>query len=269
MTELTGKDRLIFALDVPSNVEAMRLVNDLDGVVSFFKIGWELFLSGGLAELLHELKREKQVFVDLKLPSDINETIGRVIKLGVDFGIEFFTLSFSTDIKAIAAARDARGDAKKPKLLTVPLASHMGPQEFAEQYGAHPSTMNSVLQTRARQMMDSGCDGLVVSGSTIKLFREMYPPNEAILVSPAIRPEGSSPDDHKRFCTPSEAIAMGADFLVVGRPIRDAPNRRKAAEEIITEIDSALERRANCAERRGGATDPLFIEQPTSPVAVA
>ncbi len=199
MTELTGKDRLIFALDVPSNREAMGLVKELEGVISFFKIGWELFLGGDLTDLLNELKREKQVFVDLKLPSDITETIGRVVKVSVDFGIEFLTLSYSADTKAIGAARDARGDAKKPKLLTVPLASHLGREDFAEQYEQDPATMDSFLIQRARRMMNSGCDGLVVSGNEIKLFREIYPLGKAILVSPAIRPEGSTPDDHKRF----------------------------------------------------------------------
>lgn len=244
----SGRERLIFALDVSTPGEAIKLVDELEGCVSFFKVGLELLMSGGMRELLDYLKKDKRVFVDLKLPSDITETVRRVVALGAELEIDFITLSATANPDTIAAALDGRGKRPKPLLLFVPFLSSLGAAEFSSLYGQREKDFATFFEERVSFALKSNCDGLIVSGDEIGLVREKHP--DALLVCPAIRPSGSSTDDHKRFTTPAKAIDLGADYLVVGRPIRNATNRREAAEAIIAEIDEALFKRVVQDSRR-------------------
>jgi orotidine-5'-phosphate decarboxylase len=238
VAELRGKDRLIVALDVPTSEEALQLVEKLDNV-SFLKVGWQLFISGNLPWLLGQLKG-KNVFVDLKVPGDIGNTIRSVVELCVAMNVKFLTLSESVLPPTIAAALNARGDKPDPKLLTVPYLSNMDEADL--QASATSTSLEDYIRGRAVAAIAAGCDGVIASGQAIKVCRQEFG-DAIIIVSPGIRPTGASADDHKRHTTPAGAIRLGADYLVVGRPIRNDPNPRKAAQQIIEEIDVALDRR--------------------------
>jgi orotidine-5'-phosphate decarboxylase len=148
--------------------------------------------------------------------------------------VKFLTLSNSVSRDTIQAALAGRGGRKNPQLLFVSYLSSLDRADFVEQTGRDPSEFERHIEERTASARRAGVDGFIVSGQEIKLLRAKYP--EAVLVSPGIRPAGSSLDDHKRSCTPAEAIRLGADYIVVGRPIRNAPNRRAAAQKIIDEI---------------------------------
>ena len=247
---VTAADRLIVALDVPTVDEALRAVDTLDNV-SFFKIGLQLFVTGGLPALLESL-REKRVFVDLKMPGDISNTMTSVIDVFVNAKVTFLTLSESMPLPAIRAARAAR-DARSspnPKLLTVPVLSSLDAGDVPALAGA--SDVETYILRKAHDAIDAGCDGIIASGAAIgagcdgviasgdaiRICREGLP--HAIIVSPGIRPAGATTDDHKRHTTPTEACRLGADYLVVGRPILQNPSPRDAADRIIEEIAHAL-----------------------------
>jgi len=243
--ELSGRDRVIVALDVPSVDLAFRIVDQLDNI-SFFKIGLQLFVTGGLPELLRALQG-KRIFVDLKVPGDIGNTIAAVIDVCVASQVRFLTLSESMPPQAVAAARAAR-DAHKtpyPQLLTVPFLSSLGARDLASVVSSREGAANAVtdldqyIVARAAAALKAGCDGVIVSGSAIAACRRRFP-HPVVLVSPGIRPSGSSADDQKRHTTPAEAVRLGADYLVVGRPIVNAPDPRTAAARVIDEIDAAL-----------------------------
>lgn len=238
MSSLAGKDRLIFALDVPDKDEARRLVKELDGVVSFHKIGLELLMSGGFDELLRDLVLRGKVFVDLKLPGDIPETVRRAVRQCATRGVTFLTLSSSADERTIRDAVAGRGGASDPRLLFVTYLSSRDATDHAAIEGGPEGGFDDFVAARASRALHAGCDGLIASGASIGRLRKLHP--GTIIVSPGIRPSGASSDDHKRLATPAEAIRMGADYLVVGRPIRDASDRRGAAKKIIEEIDEAL-----------------------------
>ncbi len=241
-------DRLIFALDVPTREEALRLVDELDGVVSFYKVGLELLMSGALEELLGKLKG-KRVFVDLKLPDDIGETVRRAVQVSARHQVKFITLSASVDEKTIAAAVEGRRPFPDPKILFLSFLSSLDSADYARRHQAPAEGFEAHILDRSSRALSAGCDGLIASGEAIRLLRHRFP--GTIIVSPGIRPQGSTPDDHSRFTTPARAIELGADYLVVGRPIRNAPRRPEAAQAIIDEIDRALRLRGT-TERSSG-----------------
>jgi orotidine-5'-phosphate decarboxylase len=238
VSDLTGKDRLIVALDVSTVDEALAIVEQLDNV-SFFKVGLQLFITGGLPTLLQAL-RQKQVFVDLKVPGDIANTISAVVDFCVSMNVTFLTLSESMPLPGIRSARAAR-DARQsqgPKLLTVPFLSSLDAADLPG-VAAGENDLEAFILKRAHAAVEAGCDGMIASGQAIHVCRRAFP-SSTIIVSPGIRPAGASTDDHKRHTTPAEAIRLGADYLVVGRPILKAPDPRGAASRIIDEIDGAL-----------------------------
>jgi orotidine-5'-phosphate decarboxylase len=240
MTDLRAKDRLIVALDVPTPDEAYTLVRELEGVVSFYKVGLELLMGGGMREILTTLIKQHQVFVDLKLPGDISETIRRVVNLAATLGVRFLTLSASADEATVRAAVEGRGASDYPRLLFVSYLSGLDSTDFAQMTGSTESNFEQHLLARSDKAIKAGCDGLIASGTAIRLLRDRHP--GAIIVSPAIRMPGEPSDDHKRLSTPEEAMKMGADYLVVGRPIRNAPDRRGAALRFIEEIERTSQR---------------------------
>jgi orotidine-5'-phosphate decarboxylase len=236
VADLRGKDRIIVALDVPTVDEALASVERLDNI-SFFKVGLQLFMTGGLPDLLQAL-RTRRVFVDLKLPGDISNTIAAVIDACVSMNVELLTLSESMPLPAIRAAHAARAarNNSHPKLLTVPVLSSLDASDLPAGAGGE-NGVDAVIVKRAQAALDAGCDGIIASGDAIQVCRRAFP--STLIVSPGIRPSGASTDDHKRHTTPAEAIRLGADYLVIGRPILKAPDPRAAAQRIIEEIDRA------------------------------
>jgi len=139
----------------------------------------------------------------------------------------------------VRAARDGRGAREKPKLLSVTLLSSLDANDLKDLFADSKLTVESYVKWRAKQAIDNGCEGLIASGETIGMLRKLYP--SAIIVAPGIRPADSSRDDHKRALSPDDAIRAGADYLVVGRPIRNSSNPRNAAEKIIEEMEQAFQ----------------------------
>ena len=242
---LSGNDRLIVALDAPTHEEALTLVEKLENV-SFFKVGLELFLAGNLLGFIKELQERRSgqggVFVDLKLSGDIGNTISRFIEGCKALNVKFITLTESMPyvmtIRTIETALKTRGQAEHPKLLMVPLLSSLSDDDLRSEGIAGTDSTQYILE-RGEKLLAQGCDGLIVSGDAIKACRERFP--NADIVSPGIRPAWAGSDDHKRLTTPAEAIRMGSDYLVVGRPITKSDDPFAAAKAIIDEMDEALD----------------------------
>jgi orotidine-5'-phosphate decarboxylase len=235
--------RLIVALDFSDLNQARRCIDDLEGVVSFYKIGLELFLAS-TGDFLDDLRqRHCRIFLDLKM-HDVDETIRRAVANAAKLGVDFLTIHGNS--ATMKAACSGRGD-KNLKILAVPLLSSWNEQDLQELFLVGPiqgftprfKSLDEYVFWRADQAVAQGCDGLIASGEYVQKLRGRFQ-ERAVIVSPAIRPSGSSTDEHKRSLAPGEAIQSGADYLVVGRPIRDAENRREAAQRIIAEIETTL-----------------------------
>ena len=234
------RSRVIVALDVPNHQEALAVADELDGIISFYKLGLELLMAGGMETILRRLVEKAQIFVDLKLPNDIPQTITRVASLAADMGVSFTTLSATAEPDTIQAAVRGRGDRPDPKLLFVSFLSSQDRNDYARNTGAESETFETFIKNRTERARGAGADGFIVSGEEIALLRSLHP--DALLVSPGIRPAGSAQDDHKRSCTPSQAIERGSDYIVVGRPIVRASNRADAARKIVDEVEAAVAR---------------------------
>ena len=237
------QERLIVALDIPSLQEARQYVQDLEGVVRFYKIGLELFLAVNVAFIEELRARNCRIFLDLKM-NDIDETVRRAVDLAADLGIDFLTILGNH--ATVQAAVAGRGD-RPMKILTVPLLSSWGENDLHDlgllsAHAGNPARFHSLddyVLWRADMAMAQGCDGLIASGNYVQILRERFGPN-TLIVSPGVRPAGQKTHEHQRSLTPFHAIQSGADYIVVGRPIRDAPNRRHAAQGIQDEIALAV-----------------------------
>lgn len=239
--DLDPRKRLIVALDCPSLAETRKLVETLGEEVSFYKVGWRTFLLGGI-DFVQELRsRGKDVFLDLKM-DDIEETVEAAVAILRDKAT-FLTLQGGPC--AARASVKGRGRSAYPMLLSVTLLSSIGESELSAllfDSGNAPEgpLVDRFVFHRAKQAIEAGCDGLIASGESIRMIREKFG-GGPIIVSPGIRPAGSSLDDHRRTATPKEAIRWGADYLVVGRPIRMAADPVVAARAILEEIGQAAE----------------------------
>ena len=227
-------ERLICALDVPDAEAARALVRLLGDSVSFYKIGMELCMAPGFFELLDWLKAEhKKVFVDLKF-FDIPETVARAIRNLSERGADFATVHGNQSIMEAAA----KAKSGHTKVLAVTALTSLD-QGDLDDLGFKCDVAELVL-SRARRALQAGCDGVVSSGLEVPRLR-LEAPRELICVTPGIRPvENRVEADQKRIATPAAAIKAGADYLVIGRPIRDAADPRAMAQAIQLEIAGAL-----------------------------
>jgi orotidine-5'-phosphate decarboxylase len=233
---IPARERLIFALDVPDLDQAKKLVATLDDSVMFYKLGLEFFLSGHYFELAAELReRGKKIFADLKL-FDIPATVSAAVRQLSKQDINFCTIHGNDGM--MRAAAEAKGDMQ---ILAVTVLTSLD-QGDLDDLGFQCDARALVL-SRARRALEAGCDGVVSSGLEVPALRESVD-KALITVCPGIRPifndEGPVEDDQQRVVTPARAISSGADYLVIGRPIRDADDPRAAAEQIQQEILSAL-----------------------------
>ncbi len=230
---LEPRERLIFALDVPSADEAKRLLDRTGDIVGFVKIGLELFAAAGPDIVREAVARNKRVFLDLKL-FDIGETVKRAAAAATDLGATFLTVHAAG--QTVRAAVEGRGRSSM-KILAVTVLTSFSEADLGE-LGVGESIRDTVLR-RARLAAASGADGIVASGGEAAMIRREFGKGPLIVV-PGIRPAGSSHDDQIQVTTPAGAIAAGADYLVVGRPIRDAADPAAAARAIQAEIEMAL-----------------------------
>ncbi len=230
-------DRLIVALDFSDPAKAKNLSRQLGPAVTFYKIGMELAYSGDasnngftLADKL--IAQGKKVFLDLKL-HDIPNTVTKAVAALAGRGYSFLTIHAYPQTMA-AAKEGAKGSPLK--LLAVTVMTSLDDADLAAA-GYHFSVPDLVAR-RAAQAWSAGIDGLVCSAAEVSSLRLMIG-EEMIFVTPGIRPAGSAADDQKRVATPQSAIASGADYLVVGRPITEAKDPRAAADAILKEIAAA------------------------------
>ena len=236
-TILVPADRLIVALDFDSAADANRLIEQLDGTVNFYKVGWQLFLGEGWPFIRTLLETGKKVFLDLKI-SDIDRTVEAALaNMPNEFAGRLELLTIHGGSSTVAAAKKGRGDNGKPCLLMLTVLSSMDAADLKELApdGAVPDT-DAIVISRARQALDAGCEGLIASGSSVRALRRELCDQEFLIVTPGIRPADTGQDDHKRTLTPRQAIADGADYLVVGRPITQSSNPLQAAQSIIADI---------------------------------
>jgi orotidine-5'-phosphate decarboxylase len=232
MNDVPRRERLIAALDLPDAAQARAYAERLGDAVRFYKIGLELFTAGGYFELLAWLRaRGGKVFADLKL-YDIPETVRRAVANLRSSGAEFLTLHAERSIME-AAAREKGA----LKLLAVTVLTSFDQKNLAEM-GYAGSVEDLVLQ-RARAALESGCDGVIASGLEAPKIKAAFG-GKLLVVTPGIRPAGSSVGDQKRVMDVAQAFANGADYIVVGRPIRDAADPRAAAEAIQATIASVV-----------------------------
>jgi orotidine-5'-phosphate decarboxylase len=218
------RERLIFALDVPTAEDANALVERLGPSVEFYKIGLELFMAGGYFELLDSLiARGKKIFADLKF-FDVPQTVGSAVKRLNGRGVTFTTIHGNDGI--MRAAVEAKRDVK---VLAVTVLTSLDEGDLRD-LGFQCDPKQLVL-SRARRALEIGCDGVVSSGLEVRELREKIG-DELIVVTPGIRPVSNTADDQKRTVDVREAFENGADYIVVGRPIKNAPDPRAAAEGI-------------------------------------
>ncbi len=223
------RERLIMALDVPSIEEAKKLVEELDDSVIFYKVGMELFMSGDYFGFIEWLKaRHKKVFVDLKF-FDISATVGRAIKALSNKGVDLATIHGNDAIMEAAAAN--KGDLK---VLAVTALTSLDRGDL-DDLGFKCDVRELVL-SRAKRALQIGCDGIVSSGLEVKMIRQALA-DKLLVITPGIRPvDNREEDDQKRVVSVEQAFENGADYIVVGRPIRDAENRKAMAEKIQNQI---------------------------------
>lgn len=235
-----AKDYIIFPLDFPSVDAAMSHIHQLDELVGVFKIGLELFISQGPA-VVDVIKKNSSnsIFIDLKL-HDISATVGRAMARVADLGVDFVTVHSCSSQKMLEAAVKNAG---KTKVLAVTLLTDndsctLRDQGFQKDYIEHPDRL--VLR-RAAVALDAGCAGVVCSGQEVEILKSRFG-RKCLTITPGIRPQWSlTPgDDQKRVVTPAKAVRAGSDYIVIGRPIRDAYDPMWAAKKVAEEVGVGL-----------------------------
>jgi orotidine-5'-phosphate decarboxylase len=234
-TSIPAAERLIVALDVPDFDQARQLVEDLDDTVHFYKIGLELATTGHYFRLLDWLlARGKRVFADLKL-YDIPATVGAAVRQMSRSGASFLTIH--ADPSIMQAAADNKG--KSLKILAVTVLTSIDKDDLV----AMGITMDveSLTLRRAQQAIDNGCDGIIASGLEVAKLRKQLG-SDPLIVTPGIRPKGQpGNDDQKRIVTAEQSFRAGADYIVVGRPIRAAKDPHQAASVFQREIAAVFQ----------------------------
>jgi len=232
MTRIDPRERLIAALDVPDAAAARALAERLGDAVRFYKVGLELFSAGGYFELLQWLAgRGARVFADLKL-YDIPETVRRAVANLRSSGATFLTVHAERSILEAAAAEKGA-----LRILAVTVLTSFDQRNLAEM--GYAGTVQDLVLQRARAALEAGCDGVIASGLEAPRLKAEFG-ERLLVVTPGVRPAGSGAQDQKRVVDVAQAFANGADYIVVGRPIRDAADPRAAAQAIQRTIAAAV-----------------------------
>lgn len=229
-------DRLIVALDVANALAGLDLATKLGDAVSFYKIGLGMLTGGGLA-LAQELKDEhgKRIFLDMKL-FDIGATVEAAVRGLAQFDLDFLTVH--GDPHVVRAAREGAGGSDM-KILAVTILTSMDRTDL-DASCIKPGSLADLVLERAATAFDNGADGVIASPQEAALIRALPQAQGRLIVTPGVRPAGSDAGDQKRITTPAQAIAAGADHVVVGRPVWQSANPRAMALAIRAEFDSGL-----------------------------
>ncbi len=232
---IVNKDRLIFAMDVPDCDQAKELTETLGDAVTFYKLGLELMMTNGYFDLMDwMLERDKKIFADLKF-FDIPATVGSAVRQLKDRGASFVTIHGNQAI--MEAAAENKGD--KLKVLAVTALTSLDRGDLDDL--GFDCNIEELVLSRAKRALQAGCDGVVASGIEVPQLRNNID-SKLLVIIPGIRPVDNKPSqDQKRVVTVTKAFENGADYIVVGRPIRDADNPRNAAEEIQASISDCFE----------------------------
>lgn len=225
-------DRLIVALDVPHAVAGMELAQTLGDAVSFYKIGLGMLTGGGLA-LANELKQEhgKRIFLDMKL-FDIGATVEAAVRGLAQFDLDFLTVHGDPHVVAAAKQGAAGTDMK---ILAVTILTSLDRADLDAAL-IQPGDLGDLVLTRAGRALDAGADGVIASPQEAAAIRALPEATGKLIVTPGVRPQGAALGDQKRVATPGQAIADGADHIVVGRPIWQAEDPAAAARAVLQEI---------------------------------
>jgi orotidine-5'-phosphate decarboxylase len=226
------EDRLIVALDVPSISEARALVGKLEGVASFFKLGLWLQFAAGFDGLIDDLlKRDKKIFLDAKM-FDIGETVKQGVARAAERGVSFVTVHGDGEI--MRAAVEGRGNSEL-KILAITVLTSLDVDGLRDL--GYLCSVEELIRLRVQQSVACGCDGIIAAPhDNPNEIRRLARAESLLIATPGVRLAGSSADDHKRPGTPAQAIAAGADYLVVGRPIVKSSDPAAAAGQVIEDM---------------------------------
>jgi orotidine-5'-phosphate decarboxylase len=230
---LAPRDRLIVALDVAGRAEAEAMIERIGDAASFYKIGYQLAFAGGLGLAADLVRSGKRVFLDMKM-HDIGNTVARGVENAARLGVTFLTVhAYPQTMRAAVEGRAG----SQTRILAVTVLTSYDDGDLAE--AGYATSVAALAARRAAQAREIGIDGLICSPEELTALRPAVGSGMA-LVTPGIRPAGTAADDQKRAATPARAIAAGADYLVVGRPITAAADPHAAAQAIVGEIAQAL-----------------------------
>lgn len=232
MTLPPSDDRLIVALDVPHAVAGLELAARLGDSVSFYKIGLGMLTGGGLA-LANELKQDhgKRIFLDMKL-FDIAATVEAAVRGLAQFDLDFLTVH--GDPHVVRAAKEGAAG-KDLKILAVTVLTSLDRGDLDDALIA-PGDLRDIVATRAARAFEAGADGVIASAQEAAMIRALPEAKGRLIVTPGIRPAGSAANDQKRILTPGQAVATGADHIVVGRPVWQAADPRAAAQAVVADL---------------------------------
>ena len=240
-TELPGK--IIVALDVATFDEARRLMDQLGETARSLKVGSQLFTSVG-PDIVREIKeRGKFLFLDLKF-HDIPNTVARASEVATELGVDMFNIHVSGGLEMMRAAAEAVKSRaselgiKKPIVLGVTILTSIDAPTLHDVFGS-TSSLHEQIVHMAKLAQRAGMDGVVASPQEIKSIRATCG-DDFVIVTPGVRPAWASSDDQKRVMTPSEALSIGADYLVIGRPIRQSADPADALKRILQELEESL-----------------------------
>lgn len=229
-------DRLIVALDTPNVLEGLELAQKLGDAVNFYKIGLGMLTAGGLA-LANELKQEhgKRIFLDMKF-FDIGATVEVAVRGVAKFDLDFLTVH--GDPHVVRAARQGAAGSDM-KILAVTILTSLDRDDL-DASGIKAGDIKDLVQERAGIALSNGADGVIASPQEAALIRALPEAEGKLIVTPGVRPAGAALGDQKRVTTPAQAIENGANHVVVGRPIWQAADPRRAANDILAELGPSL-----------------------------
>ena len=230
----TMAERLIVALDVPTIGGAVRLVGQLDGIVSFYKVGlWLLFAPGAERFIDGLIGQGKRVFLDAKM-YDIGETVRQGVARATERGVSIVTVHGDPEIMRAAVA--GKAGSQRTKVFAISVLTSLNDAAVREM--GYALSVAELIRLRVRQAVECGCDGMIASAhDDPDAIRRMAGAQQLLIATPGIREPGGSVDDHKRHATAAQAIARGADYLVVGRPITQADDPTAAARRIVADME--------------------------------